>query len=142
MLVTVTFIVLPLNCNCYTLGLNMAKKSKYGESTVVIRVPKSLVPRIRKMMEKLEVLETNASLVAPAMKPVCDLMASAFRDQMLSIVSIFENSDTNTPEQKSELAEMRKTFENKSFLGEFSAGVLASYKESEDNAKNKNKNKN
>jgi hypothetical protein len=52
------------------------KQSKYGEETEVIRVPKSMIPIVKEMLKKREILETQwqEKLIGPDAQKLVNLI--------------------------------------------------------------------
>ena len=66
------------------------KQSKYGEDTVVVRVPKSMLPAVKEMLNKREILETQwqSSQLPPKAQQLLELIT----DRMLfSQKALIEN---------------------------------------------------
>lgn len=50
------------------------KKLKYGEKTVVMRVPKSLVPKVRELLQSAEVLSVTGKTSRKSHSPIGDVL--------------------------------------------------------------------
>ena len=78
-----------------TQKLPTPKRLKYGEKTVVVRVPESMLPLVQEMLKKREVLETQwqAKLIGPDAQKLVDLIAELMVKPMQGMVKSLEASD-------------------------------------------------
>lgn len=71
----------------------MAKRMQYGEETVVIRVPKSMVPEVKLMMENRKVIESQKLQISehqPVVVDALDAFMAICSAQMVELLSSSE----------------------------------------------------
>ena len=110
----------------------MAKRRKYGEETVVMRIPKSLVPQVEEMLESAAVLESQAVEMTPAVRVVIDMMSGVFNAQMLQLMDIQEQAFLKQGDAESleEIRAMKTCFSGAEKDRQMALAVAASFEKS------------
>jgi len=80
-----------------TQKLPIPKRLKYGEKTVVVRVPESMLPIVQEMLKRREVLETQwqAKLIGPDAQKLVDLIAELMVKPMQGMVKALEEKGSD-----------------------------------------------
>jgi hypothetical protein len=104
----------------------MAKRRQYGEETVVMRVPKSLVPKVKAMMDDMKVIESTAVELTPAAERLAKVMAYGYNRTMLSLVNHLEKKaiEEGDDEFALHLQVMREEFESPTLTSEMTHMLL------------------
>jgi hypothetical protein len=77
----------------------MAKRMQYGEETVVMRVPKSMVKEVKNMLEARKVIEAvkvDVTKEHPVVAQVLNTFMVQVSKQMASYLSLLENDATES----------------------------------------------
>src|SRR5664279_3988210 len=88
------------------------KQSKYGEETEVIRVPKSMIPIVKEMLKKREVLETQwqSKLIGPDAQKLVDLITELMITPQKGLIQALES--TGLPGFHSEIKKLNKELDD------------------------------
>lgn len=104
----------------------MAKRKQYGEETVVMRVPRSLVPKVKALMDDMRVIESTVVENTPATEQLARYMAYGFNIHMLSLVRRLEQQAIQNDDELflPQLQAWRESLEEPTSIAEMSHGII------------------
>lgn len=107
----------------------MARRRSYGEETVVMRIPKSMVSHIERMLNERRIIETRVAEVTPGLIQLSEVMAAAFRKTMLPMLRIAEDKakETGNVSGLANVQALIEDIESDTYIGKMAQSISEGY---------------